>query len=71
MNNPEESDRIELFRLLQQAKPLVEPLYPDQRKQWVEGSPVAQEICALLAKHPEYHAEIRAEIGGMFDQPCG
>jgi len=69
MNDTQDQDRLELSRLLQQAKPLVEPLYPDQQKQWAEGSPLAQEICALLAKHPEYYAEIHAEMGGIFGKP--
>jgi hypothetical protein len=69
MNDTRDTDRLELFRLLQQAKPLVAPLYPDQQKQWVEESPLAQEISALLAKHPEYYAEIRKQIGGVFAKP--
>jgi hypothetical protein len=55
--------------LLEQAKPLVAPLYPDEQKQWAADSPLAQEICALLAKHPEYYDEIHAEIGGIFPKP--
>lgn len=69
MKNTQDPDRLQLSRLLQQAKPLVEPLYPDQQKQWAVESPLAQEISALLAKHPEYYAEIHAEIGGIFAKP--
>lgn len=69
MNDTQNSDRIELSRLLQQAKPLVEPLYPDQQKQWAAESPLAQEISALLGKHPEYYDEIHAQIGGIFAKP--
>ena len=55
--------------MLQQAKPLVAPLYPDQVKQWAAESPLAQEISALLTMHPEYYEEIRAQIGGIFPKP--
>jgi len=69
MNDTHDPDRLELSRLLQQAKPLVAPLYPDQQKQWAEESPLAQEISALLARHPDYYAEIHAQIGGIFAKP--
>jgi hypothetical protein len=52
--------------LLQQAKPLMEPMFPDQRKKWVAERPLAQEISAILAKHPEYHDEISAHVGSIF-----
>ena len=65
-NETKNADRLELSRLLQQAKPLVAPLYPDQLKQWAAESPLAQEISALLATHPEYYEEIHAQIGGLF-----
>ena len=60
MNDTQNLDRLELSRLLQQAKPLVAPLYPDQQKQWAAESPLAHEISALLAKHPEFYDEIHA-----------
>lgn len=69
MNDTQNPDRLELSRLLQLAKPLVAPLYPDQLEQWAEGSAVAQEISVLLAKHPEYYDEIQAQIGGIFAKP--
>ena len=69
MNDAHDPDRLELSRLLQQAKPLVAPLYPDQQKQWAEESPLAHQISALLAKRPEYYAEIHAQIGGIFAKP--
>ena len=69
MNRALDSDRLQLSRLLQQAKPLVEPLYPDQQKQWAAESPLAQEISGLLAKHPEYYDEIQAQIGSIFARP--
>lgn len=69
MTDTQNPDRLELSRLLQQAKPLVAPLYPDQQKQWAAESPLAQEISALLAKHPEYYDEIHAQIGGIFAKP--
>jgi hypothetical protein len=69
MNDTQSTDRLELSRLLQQAKPLVAPLYPDQLKQWADESPLAVEISALLAKHPEYYEEVHAQIGGVFAKP--
>ena len=66
MNDTQNRGRLELSRLLQLAKPLMEPLHPDQRKQWVAESPLAQELSALLAKNPEFYDEIHAEIGGIF-----
>ena len=69
MSDAQNPDRLELSRLLQEAKPLVAPLFPDQQKQWAVESPLAQEISALLAKHPEYYDEIHAHIGGVFAKP--
>lgn len=69
MNDTQNPDRLELSRLLQQAKPLVAPLYPDQKKQWAAESPLAQEISGLLARHPEYYDEIQAQIDGIFPTP--
>jgi hypothetical protein len=69
MNDAQNPDWLELSRLLQAARPLVAPLDPDQQKQWAAGSRVAQEICALLAKHPEFYDEIRAQIGEIFANP--
>jgi len=69
MNETQNPDRLELSRLLQQAKPLVAPLYPDQLKQWAAGSPLAQGISALLAIHPEYYEEFHAQLGGIFAKP--
>lgn len=69
MSDTQDQDRLRLSRLLQQAKPLVAPLYPDQQKQWAAESPLAQEISALLTKHPEYYDEIHAQIGGIFARP--
>lgn len=69
MNDTQNPDRRELSRLLQQAKPLVAPLYPDQQKQWAAESPLAQEISVLLGKHPEYYDEIYTQIGGIFAKP--
>lgn len=69
MSDTQDQDRLRLSRLLQQAKPLLAPLYPDQQKQWAAESPLAQEISALLTKHPEYYDEIHAQIGGIFARP--
>jgi len=65
-----DSDHLELTRLLKEAKPLLEPMYPDQKKQWISESPLAQDIAALLARHPEYYDEISAHVGaGIFPKP--
>jgi hypothetical protein len=59
MSRTEDSDHRELTRLLQEAKPLTRPLFPDQQKKWAAESPLAQEISVILVKHPEYYDEIR------------
>lgn len=69
MNENENADHLELIRLLGEAKPLVEPLFPDQRKDWVTNSPLAQGISSILAKHPEYYGEVCAHIGEVFAKP--
>jgi hypothetical protein len=69
MSENENTDHLTLMRLLQQAKPLTEPLFPDQQKRWAADSPLAQEISAILAKHPEYYDEIRAHVGEIFAKP--
>ena len=69
MSENENTDHRELMRLLQEAKPLMEPLFPDQRKEWAAGSPLAQEISVILMKHPEYYDEIRAHVGELFANP--
>jgi hypothetical protein len=62
------SDHTELLRLLAEAKPLVISMYPDERKKWVAESPLAQDILAILAKHPEYYGEVEALDEGIFDE---
>jgi hypothetical protein len=69
MTENEHPDHLQLTSLLQQAKPLMEPMFPDQRKKWVADSPLAQEISAILAKHPEYYDEISAHVGSIFPKP--
>ncbi len=69
MTENESPDRLQLTALLKQAKPLMEPLFPNQRKQWAADSPLAQEISTILAKHPEYYDEIRAHVGDIFPKP--
>ena len=69
MSENENVDHVELVRLLQAAKPLMEPLFPDQKKKWAADSPLAQEISAILAKHPEYYDEIRGQVGEVFRKP--
>jgi hypothetical protein len=43
----------------------------NQQKKWVTESPLAQEISAILAKHPEYYAVFRTLVGGIFPEPKG
>ena len=69
MSENESLDHIELMSLLKAAKPLTEPLFPDQLKKWAADSPLAQEIYAILVKHPEYYDEIRAHVGEIFAKP--
>jgi hypothetical protein len=69
MTRTEDPDHLELTRLQQEAKPLTEPLFPDQQKKWAAESPLAQEISAILVKHPEYYDEIRTHVGEIFANP--
>ena len=71
MSRTEDPDHLELTRLLHAAKPLTEPLFPGQRKKWAAASPLAQEISAILVKHPEYYDEIRTHVGEIFPNPNG
>lgn len=71
MNENEDSDHLRLRGLLQQAKLLLLPMSDKQQKKWVAESPLAQEISEILAKHPEYYAESRALVGGIFPEPKG
>jgi hypothetical protein len=63
------SDHLQLEHLLQEAKPLMLKLFPDQQKKWLSESPLAQEISAILVKHPEYYDEVRAVVGEAFPKP--
>lgn len=65
----EDQDHLRLKQLLEEAKSLNLTMFPDQQKVWVAESPLAQEIKTILAKHPEYYAEIRAVVGAVFPQP--
>ena len=65
----EDPDHLKLQQLLGEAKALNLPMFPDQQKVWVAESPLAQEIKSILARHPEYYAEVRAVVGGVFPQP--
>jgi len=69
MTRTEDPDHLELTRLLQEAKPLTEALFPDQQKKWAAESPLAQEISAILVKHPEYYDEICTHVGEIFPNP--
>jgi hypothetical protein len=65
----EHPDHRQLRQLLEQARPLMLDLFPDQQKVWVEESPLAQEIKSILANHPEYYPEVRAVVGDVFPEP--
>ena len=65
-NEIEHPDHLQLKQLLEEAKPLMLPMFPDQQKVWVAESPLAQEIKSILAKHPEYYDEISAHVGNIF-----
>jgi hypothetical protein len=69
MNENEDPDHLHLMDLLQRAKRFMIPMSPIQQKKWVADSPLAQEISSILAKHPEYYAEFRALVGGIFPEP--
>jgi hypothetical protein len=71
MTDNEHPDHAQLVTLLEQAKALNLPMFPDQQKVWVAESPLAQEIKQILAKHPEYYAEIRTAVGDVFPEPQG
>jgi hypothetical protein len=70
MNENGKPDHAQLEQLLQQAKPLMLPMFPDQQKLWLAESPLAQEIKSILARHPEFYYEVRAAVGGgVFPEP--
>jgi hypothetical protein len=69
MNQNEHPDYVALTRLMQEAKPLLAPMFPDQLKNWAADSPLAQEISTILAKHPEYYEEVHAHMGAIFPKP--
>jgi len=71
MTDSQNPDHQQLVTLLEQAKALNLTMFPDQQKVWVAESPLAQEIKLLLAKHPEYYAEISAVVGPVFPAPKG
>ncbi len=60
----ENADHVRLVQLLEEATPLMLPMYPDQQRVWLAESPLAQEIKSILARHPEYYAEVQAAVGG-------
>jgi hypothetical protein len=68
-NENEHPDHLELKKLLDQAKPLMLPMFPDQQETWAAESPLGQEIKSILAEHPEYYPEIRAVVGEAFPGP--
>jgi hypothetical protein len=71
MTENENSDHAQFLTMLEEAKALMLPMFPDQQKVWVSESPLGQEIKVMLAKHPEYYAEVRAAVGNVFPEPQG
>ena len=69
-NENEPPEHRELRYLLQEAKAIVLPMSPDQRKKWVAESRIAQEIYAILVQHPQYYGGVsRFFVGGLFPEP--
>jgi hypothetical protein len=66
MTENENADHARLVQLLQEATPLMLPMYPDQQRVWLAESPLAQEIKSILVKHPEYYPEVQAAVGDVF-----
>jgi hypothetical protein len=62
-------DYIELMRLLGEAKPILEPMFPDQKTRWVGESALAEEIMGILARHPEFYDDVAARLGNVFPKP--
>jgi hypothetical protein len=67
-NQNQSSDQAELIRLLDEARPIVITMFPDQRKKWVSESSLAQEISDILARHPEYFGQISALNDDIFSE---
>jgi hypothetical protein len=65
----EPPEHIQLRYLLQEAKAIVLPMSPDQRKKWVAESRIAQQTYAILVQHPQYYEEFRGFVGGIFPEP--
>ncbi|HXN70943.1 MAG TPA: hypothetical protein VN861_00150 [Candidatus Acidoferrales bacterium] len=69
MSEKDSADHLRLTQLLEDAKALNLPMFPDQQKKWLAESPFAQEIKLILANHPEYYNEVRAVVGDVFPKP--
>jgi len=41
-------------------------MFRDQKEKWIAESPLAREISAILAKHPEYYGEIQRKSAESF-----
>ncbi len=67
-NKNEPPEHYELRYLLQEAKAIVLPMSPDQRKKWVAESRIARQIYAMLLQHPQYYEEFRGFVGGLFPE---
>jgi hypothetical protein len=65
-NADEPSDHYELRFLLEEAKPILQPMSPDQQWKWVAESPLAQEIYTILVRHPAYYNEFHNIVGRLF-----
>jgi hypothetical protein len=66
MTENENADHARLVQLLEEATPLMLPMYPEEQRVWLKESPLAQEIKAILARHPEYYEEVYAAVGDVF-----
>jgi len=71
MTENENSDHLQLTRLLEEAKALNLTMFSDQQRVWLAESPLAQEIKSILARPPEYYDEIRAVVGTAIPEPPG
>jgi len=70
-NANESEEHFEFRTLLQEARPIVIGMFPDQKKKWAAEDTLAQEISDILANHPEYYQELGSEFAGIFPDPRG
>ena len=70
MAQSESPDHLRLTQLLQEAKPLMLPMFPDQQKKWLSESPLAQEIKSILVKFAPSSAPTRSQNRRVKRRPC-